>query len=183
MECCNNEGTEKELQNRLSECNWRTGKASRRRWLLSWALETKKTFSRWTCLNLSFLNCSTGIIIASPGWGSKNYMKFTYSSHKYLWSIYHMPGTILGTCSVASVMSDSVTPWTVAHQAPLSMGFPSKNTGVGYHFLLRGIFLPQGLNLLLLELLHWQADSLSFEPPHGGISVNKAVKEPCPTYH
>ena len=24
-----------------------------------------------------------------------------------------------------------VIPWTVAHQAPLSMGFPSKNTGVG----------------------------------------------------
>ena len=27
-------------------------------------------------------------------------------------------------CSVASVMSDSVTLWTVALQAPLSMGFP-----------------------------------------------------------
>ena len=25
-------------------------------------------------------------------------------------------------CQVASVMSDSVTPWTVARQAPLSMG-------------------------------------------------------------
>ena len=29
-----------------------------------------------------------------------------------------------------SVMSDSATPWTVAHQAPLSMGSPGKNTGV-----------------------------------------------------
>ena len=37
-----------------------------------------------------------------------------------------------------SVMStDFATPQTVAHQAPLSMGFPSKNTGVGYHFLLQ----------------------------------------------
>ena len=26
-------------------------------------------------------------------------------------------------CSVASGISDSATPWTVAHQAPLSMGF------------------------------------------------------------
>ena len=26
-------------------------------------------------------------------------------------------------CSVASVVSSSATPWTVAHQAPLSMGF------------------------------------------------------------
>ena len=28
------------------------------------------------------------------------------------------------------------------------------------HFLLQGIFLTQGLNLHLLCLLHWQADSL-----------------------
>ena len=53
-----------------------------------------------------------------------------------------------------------VTPWTVAHQAPLSMGFPSKNTGVGCHFFLQGIFLTQGLNSHLLYLLHWQVDSL-----------------------
>ena len=32
-----------------------------------------------------------------------------------------------------------VTPWTVAHQALLSTGFPSKKTGVGCHFLLQGI--------------------------------------------
>ena len=39
-------------------------------------------------------------------------------------------------------MSDSlVTPWTVADQAPLSMGFQGKNTGMGCHFLLQGIFL------------------------------------------
>ena len=34
-----------------------------------------------------------------------------------------------------SVMSDSATPWTVAHQAPLSSS-PGKNTGVGCHALL-----------------------------------------------
>ena len=28
------------------------------------------------------------------------------------------------------VMSGSATPWTVAHQAPLSMGIPGRNTGV-----------------------------------------------------
>ena len=38
-----------------------------------------------------------------------------------------------------SVVSDSFkTPWTADRQAPLSMGFPSKNTGVGCHFLLQG---------------------------------------------
>ena len=37
------------------------------------------------------------------------------------------------------------------------MVFLGKNTGVGYHFLLQGIFLIQGSNL---HLLHWQVDSL-----------------------
>ena len=32
---------------------------------------------------------------------------------------------------------------------------PGKNTGVGCHALLQGIFLTQGLNLSLLRLLHW----------------------------
>ena len=43
--------------------------------------------------------------------------------------------------------------WTVACQAPLSMGWdsPGKNTGVGCHALLQGIFLTQGLNLSLLH--------------------------------
>ena len=34
------------------------------------------------------------------------------------------------------------------------------NTGVGCHFLLQGIFPTQGLNLHLLHLLYWQAESL-----------------------
>ena len=44
------------------------------------------------------------------------------------------------------VASDSVTPRTVARQAPLSMEF----SGVGCHFLLQGIFPTQGMNLRLL---------------------------------
>ena len=52
------------------------------------------------------------------------------------------------------------TPWTVARQAPLYGILPGKNTGVGCHFQLQGIFLAQGLNLCLLHLLHWQVDSL-----------------------
>ena len=50
-----------------------------------------------------------------------------------------------------------VSLWTIVCQASLSVGFPRKNTGVGYHFLLQGIFLTQGSNP---RLLHWQADSL-----------------------
>ena len=45
------------------------------------------------------------------------------------------------------------TPWSVTHQDPLSMEFSGKNTGVGCHFLLQGIFLTQGLNP---GLLYWR---------------------------
>ena len=52
------------------------------------------------------------------------------------------------------------TLWIVAHQSLCPWNFPGKNTGVDCHFLLKGIFLTQGLNPRLLHLLHWQADSL-----------------------
>ena len=65
---------------------------------------------------------------------------------------------IIGLLFSHSVMSNSfVTPWTIAHQAPLCMGFPGKNIGMGCHFLLQRIFLTQGSNVCLL---HWQANSL-----------------------
>ena len=38
--------------------------------------------------------------------------------------------------------------------------FPGKNTIVGCHFLLQGVFPIQAWNSYLLCLLHWQADSL-----------------------
>ena len=43
-----------------------------------------------------------------------------------------------------------VTLWTVACRAHLPWDFPGENTGVGYHFLLQGIFLTQGSNSSLL---------------------------------
>ena len=55
-----------------------------------------------------------------------------------------------------SVMADCA-PWAVALQAPLSTGFFRKNTGVGCHFLLQGIFLTQRSNPCLL---HWHVSSL-----------------------
>ena len=45
-----------------------------------------------------------------------------------------------------------VTPWTARFLCPWN--FPGKDTGVGCHFLLQGIFLTQESNLCLLCLLH-----------------------------
>ena len=45
------------------------------------------------------------------------------------------PPRLMSGCTVCSGVSDSETPWTVAHQA---QDFPGKNTGVGCHFLFQG---------------------------------------------
>ena len=55
---------------------------------------------------------------------------------------------------VCSVISNSVTPWTVARQGPLSMGFSRQEHWSGRHFFLQGVFPTQGLNLCLLCLLN-----------------------------
>ena len=52
------------------------------------------------------------------------------------------------------------TPWTVAHRAPLSMGFSRQEYWSGLPFPPPGDLPDPGLNPYLLYLLHWQADSL-----------------------
>ena len=53
---------------------------------------------------------------------------------------------------------DCVTLWIVTPIRLLCQwNFPDKDTGVGCHVLLQGIFPTQGLSLCLL---HWQANSL-----------------------
>ena len=57
-----------------------------------------------------------------------------------------------------------VTLWTVACRLLSPCNSADKNTGVGYHALLQGIFLTQGSNPISC-LLHWQACSLPLAPP------------------
>ena len=60
-------------------------------------------------------------------------------------------------CVSHTVMSHSVTPRTVACQAPRPWDFPGENTGVDCRFFLQGIFLTLGSNP---HILHWRTDSL-----------------------
>ena len=59
-----------------------------------------------------------------------------------------------------SIMSNSATPWTVALQAPLSMGFSRQEYWSGLPFPPPGNLPDMGWNLGLLCLLLWQADYL-----------------------
>ena len=71
------------------------------------------------------------------------------------------PGCFLRLISTYCVCALSrvwlfVSPWTVAHQAPLSMGFSRQEYWSELHFLLRGILLTQESNLRFLYLLRWR---------------------------
>ena len=57
-----------------------------------------------------------------------------------------------------------VTPWPVALQAPLSMGFSRQEYRSGLPCPPPGD-LPDPGNLCILHLLHWRADSLPLKPP------------------
>ena len=61
-----------------------------------------------------------------------------------------------------------VTPWTAAHQAPLSMGLSEQEYWSGFPGPPPGIFLTQGSNRCLLHLclLHGQAGFLPLAPPY-----------------
>ena len=63
-------------------------------------------------------------------------------------------------------MSDSLLPRRLYPDRLLCpLNHPGKNTRVGCHFLIHGIFPIQGLNLGLLHLLELQVGSSLFEPP------------------
>ena len=106
--------------------------------------ETAGIWSAWCLLKISgHLGFQEKFYPLLPGEGSP------YSMWSKCWDRFSCPGT-----SVLSCVWLFVTCWTVAHQAPLSMGFFRQGYWVGCHFLLQGIFSSRGLNLCLLRLLY-----------------------------
>ena len=57
------------------------------------------------------------------------------------------------------------TPWTVAHQASLFIGFLGQKYWNGLPFLTPWDLPDPGIKPVSLVLLHWQADSLPVVPP------------------
>ena len=89
----------------------------------------------------------------------------------------HFYGSVIPQCGHSlSPVQLFAAPWTIAHQVPLAMEFSRQNTGAGCHFLLQGIFPPQGSKPPLLHLLHWLVGSLPAAPPGKPKYLNKAVK-------
>ena len=102
--------------------------------------------------------CKGGLSSALTGFYIVLQLETLVPSHS--WGIF-FPWCMLSCFSCVRLL---VTPRTVDHQAPLSMGFSSKNTVVDCHFCLQEIFPTLGSNPRLLCLLHWQAGSLPLVP-------------------
>ena len=111
----------------------------------------------WKPCLLCLLHWQTDSLpLMPPGKPHIHILAFTYINTKYKYYLKY----------VCSVMSDSLWPnglW------PARLLFwrdsPGKNTEMGCHFLLQGIFPIQGWKPCLLCLLHWQTDSLPLMPP------------------
>ena len=79
--------------------------------------------------------------------------------------IFYINYVCVCVCYISSVVSNSATPWTLTHQAPLSMALSTQEYWSGRPCPPPGIFLTQGSNPLVLSLLYWQAGSLPLAPP------------------
>ena len=71
----------------------------------------------------------------------------------------------VSVCQVTSVVSDSATQWTVARQAPLSMGFSRVEYWGGWLFSSRGSFWPRDQARFSHVSYIWQPGSLPLAPP------------------
>ena len=98
--------------------------------------------------------------------GIKSFIQNKNSKHTKQYCIWiHSRHTYVHVCSVAQSRPTLCDPTDCSlsvhglsmDNLPCPWDYSSRNTEVGSHFLLQGIFLTEGS---LLHLLHWQVDSL-----------------------
>ena len=68
-------------------------------------------------------------------------------------------------CNLLCLLVEASVPAHIWQSTSVQFSCSGKNTGVGHHALLQGVFPTQGSNLHLLCHLHWQAGSLPLVPP------------------
>ena len=124
---------------------------------------SSKETQNYSC---SYSHTRNLVLTLTPYWFFRGYSR----QRNYLWLVWSHFQILVGVRGMSPVTSGIplsllllcllspvplfVVDWTIACQASLSMGFFRKNTGVGCHFFLQGIFPTQGLKSSLLCLLH-----------------------------
>ena len=90
-------------------------------------------------------------------------------------SSWHVYSVCTYVCACSVVSDSSETPWTVAAKLLCPWNSPGKNTGVGCHFLLQGVFPTQGS---IPCLLCWQW-ILSTEPLGSPLGMYRCTFNIC----
>ena len=98
------------------------------------------------------------------------YILYHYNSFAKLLNVLSECAKLLQSCLILCDPMDCSLPWPLC-----PWDFPGRNTGVGCHSLLQGIFPTQGSNSHILCLLYCQAGSLPQAPP-GNAATNLEVK-------
>ena len=111
---------------------------------------------------------------------NKNYIKAHFLS--FLLKTFAIPINcyllVVAWMCAQSLVSDSVSPWTVTHQVPLSTEFSREEKWSGLPLLLQGIFPTQGLNPHLLLPVQFSCSVVSISSrPHG----LQHPRPPCPS--
>ena len=117
-----------------------------------WLLTTFLDHSHHSPPSLS--SSQTSVFPPTP---STSYSFYPATAHQNCQLFLPSHFTQVSLCVCAELLSRVqifATPWIVAHQAPLSMGFPRQEYWSGLPFLLQGIFPTQGSNLGLLHCRH-----------------------------
>ena len=125
---------------------------------------------RSKCLLISWVHLPSAVILEPPkiiGRNNQYHDCYLVVSHLYTLCVC----VCVCVCDPAQSCLSLCNPIDCSLPGLLSMGFPDKNTGIGCHFFLQGIFLTQGSSLHPLCLLHWQVNSL----PH--LPLGKPLKQ------
>ena len=103
-----------------------------------------------------------------------------YVLHCSLFSIFLPQALIMSYFRVSACMLSHfrlfATLWTEPTRLLCPWDSPGKNTGVGWHALLQGIFLTQRSNPHLLSLLRWQVGSLPLVLPGKLLRVSSSIE-------
>ena len=113
--------------------------------------------------NLAYFWATTFSLLFKPVW-VKFYLKlevFLTLNHNHLNTL-HLKISVFHMFSYVQL---SAAPLTVAHKAPQSIEFSKQEYWSGLPFPTPRCLPDQGLNPRLLQLLHWQVNSLPLMPP------------------
>ena len=113
--------------------------------------------------NPAYLWATTFSLLFEPVW-VKFYLKleiFLTLNHNHLNPV-HLKINVFHMFSCVQL---SAAPLTVAHKAPQSIEFSRQECRSGLPFPTPGYLSDQGLNPCILQLLHWQVNSLPLAPP------------------